>query len=431
MRQLSLVAAVASSIALSTFAQDQAAPPAAPAAAPAAQAIAPWTEAQRSTEAIAQGKEFLLASGKAYRAAPALVETVVVGLAMPGGDRSDESMTIEHGPKNSFRMAMGSMKLLAVDGMAYFLPEEPADKFLERKVEGGLGKTFASMLPGYSAPTGAVAMRDGVEGDALVESLVGMILANPSLAGFRTGGGVTEVLLAGEGGEVTIQFDEQTKLQKRMNASLTPPGAPPELKIDLDMRIENKVSEQLSPPVVFEKGERTLAKDVMELMGSAGEPPMKIKVGDPAPAGVLARLEGGNVDIASLTGKVVVLDFWATWCAPCRKGLPLLDKFASEAKSNAAFADKVQVYAVNVWEDENDDAAARREKVKSFWSNQKLSLETLIDPDSKFIEAFGFSGIPAFVVIGPDGKVAAVHVGYDANLVETLTKDVTAALAAK
>jgi thiol-disulfide isomerase/thioredoxin len=299
--------------------------------------------------------------------------------------------------------------------MAYFVPDEPADKYIERKVEGGLSKTFGAMLPGYSSPTGALAMRDGVEGDELVETFAGMFLPGAKLSGFRSGEKSVDVLLVGEGGQMIIAFDPATKLQIGMNATLTPPGMPPTMQISLDMKVENKVADQLDTPIVFEKGSRTAAADVMELMGAAGEPPMKIKVGDPAPAGVLATLDGGSFDIGKDgKGKVVVIDFWATWCAPCRKGLPLLDKFATEMKSN----DRVAVFAVNVWEEE--EGPARIEKVKSFWTGQKLGVETLIDGDSSFIEAFGFSGIPAFVVIGPDGTVAALHVGYDPNLVETL-----------
>jgi thiol-disulfide isomerase/thioredoxin len=426
MRQSLLVAAIASSIALSAFAQESSPPAAAPAAADAAKSSDGWTDAHRSEDAIRQAREFLAAAGKAYRDAPSIVETITVGVVMPGGERSEESMTVEYGPKNSFRMAMGGMKLLALDGMAYFVPDEPADKYIERKVEGGLGKTFGAMLPGYSSPTGALAMRDGVEGDALVETFAGMFLQGAKLGGFRSGEKAVEVLLVGDGGQMIVAFDPATKLQTGMNATLTPPGMPEAMTIALEMKVDNKVADQLATPVVFEKGSRTAASDVMELMGGAGEPEMKIKVGDPVPAGVLARLDGGSFDIAKDgKGKVVVIDFWATWCAPCRKGLPLLDKFATEMKSN----DKVAVFAVNVWEEE--EGSARIEKVKSFWTGQKLGVETLIDADSSFIESFGFSGIPAFVVIGPDGKVAAMHVGYDANLVETLTKDVNAALAAK
>lgn len=427
MRQSLLVAAIASSIALSAFAQESSPPAAAPA--PAASAAKPgdgWTDSHRSEDAIRQAREFLAAAGKAYRDASSIVETITVGVVMPGGERSEETMTVEYGPKNSFRMAMGGMQLLALDGMAYFVPDQPADKYIERKVEGGLGKTFGAMLPGYSSPTGALAMRDGIEGDALIENFAGMFVQGAKLGGFRTGEKAIEVLLVGEGGQMVVAFDPATKLQSGMTATLNPPGMPPEMQIGLDMKVENKVADQLPTPIVFEKGSRTAAADVMEIMGGGAEPEMKIKVGDPVPAGVLARLDGGSFDIAKDgKGKVVVIDFWATWCAPCRKGLPLLDKFATEMKSN----DKVAVFAVNVWEEE--EGSARIEKVKSFWTGQKLGVETLIDGDSSFIEAFGFSGIPAFVVIGPDGKVAALHVGYDANLVETLTKDVNAALAAK
>ena len=64
---------------------------------------------------------------------------------------------------------------------------------------------------------------------------------------------------------------------------------------------------------------------------------------------------------------------WATWCGPCRKGLPLVQKFADWAKDK----DDVVVYAVNVWE-RGEDEAAIIEKIDAFWTKEKFTMPTLM-----------------------------------------------------
>ena len=344
-------------------------------------------------------------------------------MAMPDGENK-ETMVVEYGPKNAFRMSSSGATLIAVDGIAYFLPDQPADKYVEKKVENGVGKTFADMLPGFAMPTVALALRDGLKGEDLIKEIGGLFLQGPKVAGARTADGHDEILLTGEGGDVVVVFDPKTKLQSGMRASISPAGAPPGFSLALNATVENTLSEKLEKPIAFEKGNRTAVKSVMDLMDSA-EPEMKVKVGDVAPISPLQTLDGKTVDLASMKGKVVVIDFWATWCGPCRKGLPLLQKFADSMKDN----DKVVVQPVNVWE--RMAPADRSKAVGEFWTAQKFTMTTLLDPDNKFIDAYGFSGIPAFVVIGPDGKLAATHIGYDEKLVETLTEEVKKALEAK
>ena len=137
---------------------------------------------------------------------------------------------------------------------------------------------------------------------------------------------------------------------------------------------------------------------------------------------VLADLDGRQVDLGAMKGKVVVIDFWASWCGPCRRGLPLLQQYADEVKGN----DKVAVFAVNVWEQCKPDEVAG--KVRDTWEKLKLTLPVLLDRDAKLISAYGFDGIPATVVIGPDGKLVSSHMGLDQDLVGKLRAEVAKAL---
>jgi thiol-disulfide isomerase/thioredoxin len=429
------LAAVVSTIALTTLASSTLAqdtpPSAVPAAAAPAQAApafgSEFSAADRSEEAVKLAKEALAGFSKAYKAAPTISEKLEIAVSMPGAPGQNESMEMTYGEKGSFRMGSPAFELLAVEGMAYLVPGDPKDKYVEKKVEGSLSKTLGAMLPGFSMPSVALAMRDSVEGEELVGMLGGPFMTSPEVKGMRMAGSDTEILLEGDGGAMVLVFDGATKLQKATRGQLSPPGAPEGFAIGITMKIDNTVADKLEKPIVFEKGERTAVASVMDLGGGGGEDEqMKVAVGDSAPVGKLVTLDGKEIDTASLKGKVVIVDFWATWCGPCKRGLPLLQEFASSMKDN----DKVVVYPVNVWERAEDDAK-RVELVKGFWNDAKYTMPTLLDMSNEYVGAYGVTGIPTMIIIGPDGTIADIHVGFDEKLVENLTAKVKKLLETK
>lgn len=141
--------------------------------------------------------------------------------------------------------------------------------------------------------------------------------------------------------------------------------------------------------------------------------------GQVAPDFSLADTTGKTVDLASHLGKeVVVLDFWASWCPPCRKGLPILD---TVAKSFAG--QPVAIYGVNIREGEA--------LVKSFAEKNGLTLPLLLDDKGYVADDYGVSGIPQTVVIDRSGTIRSVHVGVSPWGFEgAITADINAALAA-
>jgi thiol-disulfide isomerase/thioredoxin len=95
---------------------------------------------------------------------------------------------------------------------------------------------------------------------------------------------------------------------------------------------------------------------------------------------------------------VVVVDFWATWCGPCRESLPGLNKIYKEFQAKG-----LKVYAVDLEE--------AKEKVQPVALKLIPDLRVLLDEKSEVAKKFGVSGIPQTVVIGKDGKVKKVFVG--------------------
>lgn len=113
-----------------------------------------------------------------------------------------------------------------------------------------------------------------------------------------------------------------------------------------------------------------------------------------APPFALRDLAGAQHDLASLSGKVILLDFWASWCGPCRTTMPALDRLTRE------YADKgLVVYSVNLRE--------KPETAAAYMKKYGYSMTTLLDPDGSTAQRYGVSAIPVMVVVGRDGKVAA------------------------
>jgi thiol-disulfide isomerase/thioredoxin len=108
----------------------------------------------------------------------------------------------------------------------------------------------------------------------------------------------------------------------------------------------------------------------------------------------------GNVALESLRGKVVLVDFWASWCVPCHKSFPWLD-----AVQKKYAAQGLTVLAVNV---DKERAAA-----DGFLAQHPVSFTVGYDPSGKAAEAMHVSGMPSTFLVGRDGILLASHIGFD------------------
>ncbi|HEU5118616.1 MAG TPA: TlpA disulfide reductase family protein, partial [Isosphaeraceae bacterium] len=166
------------------------------------------------------------------------------------------------------------------------------------------------------------------------------------------------------------------------------------------------------------------------MKAAGGKSPL---VGKEAPEFSLTVLKGTNqtktVSKADLAGKVVLLDFWATWCGPCREELPEIQKLTeSLAKDHP---DKVAVIAVS--EDRTPDDAPLRDLVEASLKKLNVALapgvgQVALDPDQAVGEAFSVTGLPTIVLIDPKGVIQRVQVGYGEGVVEALETDIAALL---
>jgi thiol-disulfide isomerase/thioredoxin len=130
-------------------------------------------------------------------------------------------------------------------------------------------------------------------------------------------------------------------------------------------------------------------------------------VGSPAPDFTFTTLDGETVSRDSLRGHLVVVDFWATWCAPCVEAMPMMD-----ALSRTFAREGVVFVALSM-----DDGIA---EVRRMWVDSDSPIRVGMAPEG-VSNAFFVEGIPATFVIDADGKIADFHGGYDSNTGEALT----------
>ena len=130
-------------------------------------------------------------------------------------------------------------------------------------------------------------------------------------------------------------------------------------------------------------------------------------IGQPAPEVELTLLDGSTFWLGDLTGSVVVVNFWASWCAPCKSELPRLQAVSDEA---ARTGQAVTVVGVGIKRDYDGNA---RDQVAELGLTFPIGRDTAgDDPVRGPIEAaFGVTNYPTTVFIRPDGTVSAVHIG--------------------
>lgn len=129
----------------------------------------------------------------------------------------------------------------------------------------------------------------------------------------------------------------------------------------------------------------------------------------------LPNTTGQTVSNADFAGKVVLIDFWATWCKPCEASFPFYDELAK-----AYAEDGFEIVAISV--DEEDEAVAR------FLETHPVSFTILRDPEGTIPERLDLKTMPTAVLVGRDGKVVHVHEGFFPEDEDLLEQKIAAAL---
>jgi peroxiredoxin len=160
----------------------------------------------------------------------------------------------------------------------------------------------------------------------------------------------------------------------------------------------------------------TLAALLLATLGpslAASAPP----AATPAPDFTLPARDGGSVQLSSLKGQVVMINFWATWCGPCRQEMPLLEQIHAKYEPLG-----FTLLGVNV---EPDSAVAT-----AWLEGMPVTFPVLFDTSNAVAGAFGVMGMPSSVFVDREGRVRHVHRGYKpgdeaqyADVIRSLVKE--------
>lgn len=126
-----------------------------------------------------------------------------------------------------------------------------------------------------------------------------------------------------------------------------------------------------------------------------GRPPL---IGQPAPDFALRNLDGTVVKLSNLHGKVVWINFWATWCRPCKKELPDIQALSDE------YPDDLAVLAIN-WDESSGDARA-------YFKDNGLRMRVLLDRNGGVFNQYRLQGLPDSFFIDRAGNLAALQFGF-------------------
>jgi peroxiredoxin len=138
---------------------------------------------------------------------------------------------------------------------------------------------------------------------------------------------------------------------------------------------------------------------------------------DKAPDFTLSDLQKNKITLSALRGKVVLVEFWATWCPPCRDMIPELNAVYTKYKDRG-------VVILGVSMDRGGDIPS---SVRSFAKEHAIAYPVLLD-DSDAASLYEVAGIPALFIVDKSGKVAGKHTGFVPGLAETLSQEIEALL---
>lgn len=186
----------------------------------------------------------------------------------------------------------------------------------------------------------------------------------------------------------------------------------------------------------------TRVESINELMGgpapTAG--PESPLLGKSAPAFEVKILDqtgaAKTVKSSEYLGKVLVLDFWASWCGPCLKELPEIARLI-ESYAKGPDSERLRVLAISLDAGESDQFDEIRKQVEQTLTEKQIQLrhgvvgQVGLDPANEVGTKFGVEAIPTLVVIDAKGLVRHIHVGFDPAIAETLRKEVDALLKAE
>ncbi|KMN36234.1 thiol-disulfide oxidoreductase ResA [Lysinibacillus sp. LK3] len=123
-----------------------------------------------------------------------------------------------------------------------------------------------------------------------------------------------------------------------------------------------------------------------------------LKIGDDAPNFTLVDMHGDKHNLEEYKGKGVFLNFWGTWCKPCEREFPIIDRYYNDYKEKG-----IQVLAINIAESDF--------VVQNYIDRKGLTFPVLIDKNKSVMEAYNINPLPTTILINSEGKIEKIITG--------------------
>lgn len=378
---------------------------------------------------------------RVYRERPGLKVKSKVRIEIAEDDAEASSIEVEgaflFGGDRKAIVKLRDLTCYLADGTISAVHEENGDAYFTMSDDGSPYYALMAMFVSMPYPHLAIMLGEEAMEDLYMQFHPQAPWARPTglTRAVRDGKEVQIIRMTSDFERMDVVVDAQSKLIERINLEITGGQL---VRAGATMKYVHTFGyETYDEPLgdgafVLDTGERKKVDMLAELRperdrrGVLGGPIL----GKEAPPLVLATIDGGAIDLESLRGQVVVIDFWATWCQPCVAALPLLHDVARWASDQML---PVTVFTVNTFEIPNVDQNtpdARLAQASEFWEEHRFSLRVAMDYTDEVAAAYGVGGIPTTIIIRSDGVVHSKHVGAGRTYVEDLKRDIVAAIEA-
>ncbi len=341
---------------------------------------------------------------RAYQAAPALVDEYQITMTTRGRSRT-ETNVLRLGPGTDAWLSMDGFEITALNGQFTIEHVDRPAKYVRTSLDGNLLRSFASLANGNSLPAPQAALRYGRTTDDYVDAF-GLARTDglwiEGVATVERDGKAFEQLTMrnDQGATMSALIDPETKFI--ITLALTTPGS------EFVVTMAPKRLDDLPDMVAVTTVGRLQVETIYNLIN--------LSAGDDAPDFTLQTLDGREVSLSDHRGSLVVLDFWATWCRPCKMGLPKLQEFSTWAEAEGL---PVKVLPVDMGE-RQPTRDLKKAVVSRYWKSAGFTMPTLMDYDNTTARAYQVGSIPHTVVVDPEGKVVKVEIGFNRNAADQL-----------
>jgi thiol-disulfide isomerase/thioredoxin len=348
---------------------------------------------------------------------------------------------------NQLDLDAGAVRLIS-DGKTLTTVEEPWKKYVTTPAPATLGLDTLREGPAgavlFGGPTAApmyvlLSLLCGANPDVLVDQMGGTIQPAPGTAPAAKPGGSALVIDLVDGPDLLLRIDPATKLLSAIELKIDPAqlarSAPPGQTLTIEQFgwtagvLSTQVAKDRS--FAFEAPQGFSQVESLKDQPGGGAAPrhaVEEKLGKPAPDFSLTLLDGPEktrtVTKAELAGKVVLIDFWATWCGPCLMELPEIQKLIEHYAGT-----KKDVLIVALSQDSRPDELSEvRKLVEKTLRDKSITLtgnpvgRIGLDPSNSVGTAFDVEGYPTLVILDAKGIVQSAHVGYNPDPAEPLHK---------